>query len=159
MSAANRIAFISIARHEIFKLIKVFSHKFKHASKVRQPGEPLYSTFTFKSPASRQAMQFLLTAVKGNVQDIKMEIDHYKQVSLPVTLNEGQTVKYTGGETAVIYSKHWKKLKEITMDASTLLLVSGEHTVTLDCSFAGDKESFAKLEVRLAGPVETIKAR
>ena len=140
-------------------LTQVFSHKFKHASKVRQPGEPLYSTFTFKNPASRQPMQFLLTAAKGNVQDVKMEIDNYKQIALPVTLNEGQTVKYTGGETAVVYSKQWKKLKEIEMEASALWLNSGEHAVTLDCSFEGDEASFAKLEVRLVGPTETIEAR
>jgi len=104
-------------------------------------------------------MQFLLTAAKGDVQDIKMEIDNYKQVSLPVTLSEGETLKYTGGDIGVIYSKDWTKLKEINMDPSVVTLASGEHTVTFDCSFTGDKESLAKLEVRFVGPVEKIKAK
>jgi hypothetical protein len=146
-------------KEDEWNLTQIFSHKFKHAHKVRQPGEPLYSTFTCENPASRQTMQFLLTAAKGHVQDIKMEIDNYKQISWPMTLNEGQTIKYTGGKSAVIYDGHWKKLKEIEVDASALLLAQGEHTVTLDCSFTGDKDSFVKLEVRFVGPAETIKAR
>lgn len=142
-----------------WNLTEIFSHKFKHAQKVRQPGEPLYSTFAFKNPASKQTMQFLLTAAKGNVQDIKMEIDNYKQVSLPVTLSEGETLKYTGGDIGVIYSENWAKLKEINMDPSVVTLASGEHALTFDCSFSGDKESLAKLEVRFVGPVERIKAK
>ncbi len=142
-----------------WNLCQVFSHKFKHDKKVRQPGEPLYSTFTFKNPAAKQPMQFLLTAAKGSVQEIKMELDSYKQISLPITLNEGETVRYSGGETATVYNPNWQKLKEINLDASVLTVGSGEHAITFDCGFTGDKESHAKLEVRFVGPAEKIKAK
>lgn len=144
---------------DAWRLTEIFSYKFKHTQKVRQPGEPLYSTFAFENPAPEQAMQFLVTAAKGDVENIKMEMDSYKRISLPVTLEQGQTLKYTGGEAAVVYDRNWKRLRDIDVDPSGLLVSPGEHTVTFDCSFAGNEASLAKLELRFEGPAEQIRAK
>ena len=88
-----------------------------------------------------------------------MEIDNYKQVALPVTLKQGETLKYTGEKTAALYSRNWKKLCEIDLDTSALTLTTGDHSLTFDCEFVGDEESHAKLEVRFIGPAQKIKGR
>ncbi len=140
-------------------LYQVHSFKFKHEKKVRQPGEPLYSTFTFENPSVDQTMSFILKAVNGDIKDIKIEIDNYKQLSIPITLKEGETLKYTTGNKAKIYTKNWRKLKEIDIDESKLALSTGEHNLTFDCSFTGGKESYSNLEIRVSGPAEVVKMK
>ncbi|MBC8185299.1 hypothetical protein H8E88_29750 [candidate division KSB1 bacterium] len=139
-----------------WNLYQVYSYKFKHEKKVRQPGEPLYSSFTAKNPAAKQKMNFILTAVDGNIKEIEIEIDNFKKVTLPITLKEGGTIKYTEGEKAVIFDKYWHKLKEVNIDTSALTISNGDHTITFDCSFVHGKEPKAKLEVRFIGAVEKV---
>jgi len=140
-----------------WKLFQVYSSKFKHEKKVRQPGEPLYSTFNFKNPAEDQNMGFILSAIGGDIKDIKMEIDNYKQLSVPITLKAGETIKYSGGDKAKVYNKNWRELRKIGIDASLLAVSKGEHNITFDCRFMSGKEPSAKLEVRIFEPAEIIK--
>lgn len=140
-------------------LQQVYSHKFKHAQRVRQPGEPLYSTFSFTNPVAEQPLQFLLSVADGTIQDIKLEIDNYKQISLPVTLNAGDTIRYTGGAQATVYSTTWQEKNVINMDASTLTVAPGRHGVRFDCAFTGGDKPFAKLELRLFGAPENIEGK
>jgi len=138
-------------------LNQVYSYKFKHEKKTRQPGEPLSSTFSFKNPAENQSFQFILTATGGSVQHIKIELDNFKEISIPIQLNAGETIKYSGKEKAVIYDKNWKKLRELNMDSSLLMVSKGDHSLLFDCSFGKGDNSIVKLELRLVGPDEKVK--
>ena len=139
-----------------WNLYQVHSFKFNHKKKVRQPGEPLYSTFSFENPAESQPLNFILKAINGDVKDIKIEIDSYKEISLPVILKAGEIIKYTGGNLAIKYSKNWEIIKEFNIDASELIVAKGEHKLTFYCSFPGEKESLVKMEVRIIEPAEKI---
>ncbi|MCD6566086.1 MAG: hypothetical protein J7K53_09085 [Bacteroidales bacterium] len=139
-----------------WNLYQVHSFKFNHNKKVRQPGEPLYSTFSFENPAESQPLNFILKAVNGDVKNIKIEIDNFKEISLPVILKAGETIKYTGGNLAVKYSKNWGIIKEFNIDPSELIVATGEHKLTFDCTFTGEKESLVKMEMRITGPAEKI---
>ncbi len=138
---------------------QVYSYKFKHEKKIRQPGEPIYSTFTAKNPATKQKMNFILTAVGGDIKDIEMEINNYKKISLPITLKEGETINYTKGEKAVIFDKHWHKVNEVKIDTSALIIGNGDVIVTFDCNFLNGKEPKAKLEIRFVGAIEKVKGK
>ena len=140
-----------------WKLYRVYSYKFKHEKKDRQPGEPLHSTFKFENLSSDQPMNFILTAKDGDIKNIKMEIDNYKQLSIPVTLKAGETIKYTGGDRAKVYDKNWFELKEIKIDSSVLALSKGEHNLIFDCKFAGGESPSAKLEFRIIASAEAVK--
>ncbi len=142
-----------------WNLFRIYSHKFKHEKKVRQPGEPLYSTFNFENKVHKQPVSFILTATDGGIKNIIIEIDSYKKIQLPVTLKEGQIIKYEGGESAVIYNKNWKKLQEISLKASDLTVAKGEHSMTVDCIFSGGKEPYVKLELRIIGEAENLKMK
>ncbi len=156
MEDINNEFHLEIIGEEKWNLYQVYSYKFKHIKKVRQPGEPLFSTFTFDNPASEQVMNFILTAVDGNIDDIRMEIDNYKEISLPVQLKAGETIKYSGGDKAAIYNKNWRKLKEINMNTTALILSAGEHSIKYDCSFSGDLEPYTKLEIRFSASAENL---
>jgi hypothetical protein len=140
-----------------WQLQQIYSYKFKHEKKVRQPGEPLYSTFNFENPVDEQAMGFILTANGAEIDQIKMELDNYKQIAIPVKLGDGETIKYSGGENAQIFNKNWKLLREIKMDAAALKVSKGEHNLNLNCRFGDGKEPAAKLEIRIPGPEEAVK--
>ncbi len=140
----------------VWSLAQIYSFKFKHEPKVRQPGEPHYSTFSFENPVATQPMQFILTAVGGGFTGLKMELDNYKALSLPDRLNKGESLKYSGGRTAILYDENWRKLKELPFDPASVSLTPGQHDVTFDCRFSADDDSVAKLEIRLNGPAEEV---
>jgi len=153
----NEFHLESIAADQ-WNLFQVYSYKFKHEKKIRQPGEPLYSTFTFENPSKEQPLNFILSAVDGAVREIKLEIDKYKQISLPITLEAGETIKYDGKAKAIIYTRTWQKLKEIDLAATNLTVAKGEHYLTFDCTFDSGKEPQVKLQLRFIGIAEKIQA-
>ncbi len=138
-------------------LYRVFSGKFKHEKKVRQPGEPLYSTFNFNHDGTKQSINFILNAVDCDISGIKMEIDNYKEIDLPVSLKSGEIIKYTGGTKAYVYDKNWQLINEFDMDPSAFKVTNGEHSMTFDCKFnnAG-KEPVLKMEIRTFGLAEKL---
>lgn len=140
-----------------WELNQIFSYKFRHEKKVRQPGEPLYSLFNFNNPADEQVINFIVTAKETTISDIIIEIDNYKKVLIPVQIKAEESLKFTGGNKAIIYSPTWQKIKEININSSDFRVSKGEHTLTFDCSFSSEgKEPLVKLEVRIAGKAEKI---
>jgi hypothetical protein len=152
----NEFKLETIAGNE-WKLFRIYSYKFKHEQKIRQPGEPLYSTFYFKNESEKQALKFILTAVDGNVSDIVIEIDNYKKIRLPTGLSKGQTVKYEGDSAAFIHDGNWKTIGQFPVDEQELTIDQGEHQLTVDCLFNSGEKPYIKLEVRISGPAEILK--
>jgi len=147
------------AGEKSWNLYQVHSYKFKHEKKTRQPGEPLASLFNFENPAEGQAMNYILTAVNGDVSNIKMEIDRFKEITLPFTLKEGETAKYYGGDGVTIYNKNWRKLREIEANSSEYTVSRGAHELSFDCTFNGSNEPYVKIEIRFTGTAEQISVR
>ncbi|MCP4727708.1 MAG: hypothetical protein GY863_21895 [bacterium] len=145
------------AKENEWDLYQVYSYKFRHLKTEKQPGEPAYSEFSFENPASEQNMNFIITAVDSDIENIRLEIDSYKEFSLPVLLKAGETVKYTGGNEAIIYSSNWRELRKVDIDPAVFTLSQGEHKITFDCTFTGGTEPLAKLEIRITGPAERVR--
>ncbi len=138
-------------------LYRVYSGKFKHEKKVRQPGEPLYSTFHFNHEGKEQTMNFILNAVDSDISNITMEIDNYKEIKLPVALKSGEIIKYSGGEKAYVYDNNWHVINEFDINPSALKVTNGDHSMTFNCKFKkAGKEPMVKLEIRTFGPAEKI---
>ena len=140
-------------------LYQVHSYKFKHEKKIKQPGEPLHSTFSFNNPAESQILSFLLTAVKSKVSNIKLEIDNYKDVILPITLENGETLKYIGGNKAVVYNGSWQIMHEVAIDGGALRVSPGDHTIRFDCNITEENDGHAKFEVRLNGQADRLNLK
>ena len=93
----------------------------------------------------------------SNISGITIKIDNYNKVNLPITLKTGQTVKYTGGDKALVYNENWKKIRNITIDESLLIIGPAVHTLTFDCQFSGNgNKPQAKLELRIIGDKEAV---
>jgi len=136
---------------------QVFSYKFKHENKVRQPGEPTGSTFTFRNPSSEQYLNLILKAVDGNLKQIEMEIDSFKKIELPFVLKAGQSFKYTGGNKAIIYDSSWGEVKQVEIDPVFFRISKGDHNITFNCKFNEGKKSQAKFEIRIFSTPEKVE--
>ena len=140
------------------ELTQVYSHKFKHENKTRQPGEPLYSTFNFENTGEAQSMGMIITAKNADISNIKMEINNYKTIEFPLVLKKDQSIKIEDGKTAVVYDRNWNQIRTIPLQNSETAVQEGKQTVTFDCGFtkAGDDAS-AGIELILKGETEQIK--
>jgi hypothetical protein len=146
------------ADENTLELTQVYSQKFKHENKTRQPGEPLYSTFSFENTGKAQSMGMIITAKNADISNIKIEINNYKNLEFPIVLEKDQSIKIDDGKTAVVYDKNWNEIRSFPLQDSETMVQQGKQTVTFDCGFlnAGDDAS-AGIELILNGETEQIK--
>ena len=102
-------------------------------------------------------MNFILMAIDADISQVKMEIDNYKEIMLPLTLKAGEIIKYTGGTKAYVYDKSWQVINEFGIDPAAFKVSGGEHSMTLDCKFdKTGKEPVVKMEIRTFGEAEKL---
>ncbi|MEN8192658.1 MAG: hypothetical protein ABFS12_07555 [Bacteroidota bacterium] len=138
-------------------LTQIYSNKFEHKQKTRQPGEPLYSTFEFENPVKEQPLNFIITAVQSDISDIKIEINNHRTIELPIKIKKGQTIKFTDLKNAIVYDQNWHKISSIKLDERSFIIPKGKQSVTFDCTFrnVGDQAK-AKVELLIYGVPEEI---
>ncbi len=131
----------------------------EHKQIIRQPGEPVSSSFTFENPNKKQPFRFIITAPKETaISEMYLDIDNFKKIELPLTLPAGYYLKYDGGAEAIIYSGHWKMISSVPMDAQILELSKGSHKLIFDCKFEKGKDSVVKLEMKTINDGESVSS-
>lgn len=159
MKDVNNEFHLETTGEKIWELSQVYSFKFKHEAKEKQPGEPSFSTFKFNNFADGAMMQFILTAQDATISGIKLELDNSRQIPLQFSLKKGEYAKFSGENHIQIYDAWNHEIKEIPINNSLFKLVFGEHSVNFDCTFSEKgKEPGVKFEVRIEGKGEEIKA-
>lgn len=141
-----------------WNLFQVHSSTYRLEGRDRQPGEPAHQTFSFQNPEAGQTLRFLLTAEGGEVGGIRMELDGVRRVDLPVSLAEGETLAYRGGEQATVYSSGWRALRSIPVDAALLHIATGAHELVMDADLVADGGQL-KVELRIWGEGELVSGR
>jgi hypothetical protein len=143
-----------------WKWREVYSAVFIHKKKEKQPGEPLFSSFSFNNPADDQLPGFVLTAVDCNAGSLSLEINNFRKISLQQTMKEGQILSYKGGSVLTMYDSEWQIIREIEIDPSGLKVNSGENIINLNCIFdKAGKDAGLKLEVRTKARDEIVVLR
>jgi hypothetical protein len=139
-------------------LYSVNIFRFEHEDKVRQPGEPLHSTFQFDNSVEKGTMYFIVTAQNASVSEIVIEINNSVDLKIPVTLNKGESIRYSGGKSAGIYDANLQMRKNIDLDPSLFTLNKGPQIINFDCAFSDkNEEAKAKVEIRILNKPEVIK--
>ena len=147
----------TIGEHE-WIIRQIQSFKFKHEDKVRQPGEPLFSTFKFENKEENATLNFILTTVDATISKLNIELDNNKEIEISIALHAGESVKYNGGEWIEILDEFLKKSGGFKVDPADFELSKGIHSVIFDCTFSEKgKEPAAKFEVRIPGKAEAVK--
>jgi len=122
---------------------------FHHAKKVKQPGEPLYSTHEFNNPYDKQSLSITIQALEETkCNNISIELDNYKKIMFPVTLSNNQIIRYFGGDTATLYDKNWNTIKKLGLKIDKMEIEKGEHSFAIDCKFLSGEKSEIKVEVK-----------
>ena len=135
-----------------WKLYPVGMNIFTHEKKVRQPGEPLYSTFNFENKYKKQPLVFTVKLSENTkCRNLVVELDNYKKISFPITLSNSQILRYNGGDKATLFDKNWNVIKTIEVAVKNADIEKGNHSLTVDCEFMSDKKSKIKLEVKTMG--------
>jgi hypothetical protein len=140
---------LSKAGKEQWKITPVGSFKFEYANLIKQPGEPLYTSYKIESPLDDNLLHFTISAKESDINQITVEIDNYKEVTL-IGIKAGQTIEYKGGSTYQIYDQNWHLVAQIGLMSDELLIGKGEHTLNVSCAFDDKNKGTAKIEFRLA---------
>jgi hypothetical protein len=156
MEDVNNEYHLEKLREDSWYLMHINSVKYKHKKVVKQPGEPTSATVNFELAQDKTPFHFNLTARDGDISNITFEVDNYRKVEIPITLESGQTLKYAGGIMADIFDKNWKKVGYVPVSFHGYTMAQGEHSVNFDCAFSG-KEAEAALELRLLQKTDLIQ--
>lgn len=117
----------------------------------RQPGEPTHTSWNFQQQWKEQPLQFRMqiTGDKGSVKNIKMQIDNYIELLLPIELTAGESLVSDGTETIRLYDKNGKPKGLFKLLTKPPVVSSGAHVILIDSDFSGDENP--KIEVQFKG--------
>ncbi|MRS65684.1 hypothetical protein [Larkinella terrae] len=146
----------------VWRLAPVHQAYLVHEQKVRQPGEPVASTFAFTNPNAEQPLRFTLQLLAGEkgmnsvLENPVIEINNYSRIELPFSLDENQLVQ-CDGKTVMLLDRQWHLLKTIDLPAGIPKLTNGSNVIRLDGVFRGSKTATAKMEIRSMGEPLVIR--
>jgi hypothetical protein len=142
-----------------WNLHPVYTFRFEHEDKVRQPGEPLYTTFKFENMVEKGSMNFIITAQNATISEISVEINNGVDVKIPVQLKKGETLRYYGGEYAGVYDANLKKREDVKLTPAIFTMDKGAQSLIFDCAFSNKQEDAkAKIEIRILDKPEMLKS-
>lgn len=131
---------------------------FEHQKKLRQPGEPTASEWSFENATGPQALHLhlLVTGENAAVEAIELEVDRFFKVTVPRALKKGQSLVWDGSDQAVLYNDKGQLIERVPLGKPLPLLQQGKHVIAVDAKFMGGAEPALKGTVRLKGAVEEI---
>lgn len=133
-----------------WELREVFGEAYDLTNKEKQPGEPSFHSIDFSNSFAEQPLQFLISAKeKGIITNVKIELNNYAKVDIPVDLGDGNILSYEGGANAVLYDKNWNVIEDIGINASKLIVSKGNQH--LNIGLEGSNKVTAKLELKVIG--------
>ena len=145
-----------------YQLQPVYNAYLVHGQKIKQPGEPTYSSFQFKNPATSQTASFIinLAPTKESDPDVTFDnpnisINQQDALQLPVSLKRNQFL-VCDGESIKLYDKQWKLLNAITLSKPLPQLVNGDNHIVFDGKYSGENGADVKLELRTKGESEPL---
>jgi hypothetical protein len=149
----------------VYQLLPVYNAYFVHEQTIRQPGEPVYSSYQFNNPATTQPLAFIinLSPKKDSDPDVAFEnpsisINHQDALVLPVNLKRSQ-ILYCDGQTVKLYNKQWQLLQTIALDRSLPQLTSGNNNIIFDGKYSGENGEDVKIELRVMGAPEVLRTK
>lgn len=127
----------------------------------RQPGEPTYITLNWKQEWQTQPIQFRINIpVKSpSVNSIKIQIDNYVDILLPVELKAGESLVCDGTEIIRLYDIDGKPKGNSSFKITPPIVSPGQHSIRIDYSSEGDDVGKIELQFKGMGKMEEVKSR
>ena len=137
--------------------------RFVHEQKIRQPGEPVHSTFSFDNPYEKQPVMFILTLIPGEtnpgveVSDISIEVNN-QVILIPVEMKPGQNLKFDAYGSLKLFDINWNLVREMKTEGKIPELMSGNNRIILDSRFSEEGNAKLKLEIKTKGNAEPLRS-
>ena len=137
--------------------------RYVHEQKVRQPGEPLFTTFEFKNPYDDQPMMFIMNLLPGEngndsaVEKIFLEVNNYNKIEIPVKIELTQILKLNEAGVLQLFDRNWKLIKTLQIEDEIPLLSHGKNKIIFDAEYTGQGASKFKIEMKTMGKAELVK--
>ncbi len=127
----------------------------------RQPGEPTHTTWNFQQDWKEQLLQFQLnvSGKEGSVNNIKLQVDNYAEINLPIELLPGESIVCDGTKTIRIYDKNGKPKNKFEMPALPPVVSPGGHTIIIDCSFTGEPSPNIEMQFKGLDKMEVVQIK
>lgn len=141
-----------------WNLREVYGKVFHLANKEKQPGEPLYHAIDFTNNFGEQPLQLIISADgEGSIRKMKLELNNFIHLELPVDISQGNILVYEEGENAVLYDKNWNVLQTVPLDGSKLSIPMGQQRLRVEME--GSKGVEGKIELKVLGEKVLIKGK
>ncbi len=126
--------------------------RFQHKNKLLQPGEPVVSKWEFDNKNARQPIRFIIKA-NDRISDISIEIANYSTVRVDCVLEQGEYLKYDGGDSFQVCDNNWNELRRIPVGSDQMTVPEGKVSFVFSCTFAHreDMEKNASVEFKTMG--------
>lgn len=136
------------------------SGPFRHTKAVRQPGEPVGSSWDVTNPDGAQPLQFTLRIAdgEGTITDPSFELDRYGTITFPVTLRAGQALLCEGTSTARVYDEKGRQIATVEARGRIPVVRPGKHEIVFTCVFDGSPRTAAVVTFRTRGDGERVTA-
>jgi hypothetical protein len=148
-----------------YQLYPVYNAYYVHEQKVKQPGEPTFSSYEFNNPANAQPLAFIITMPVKKESDADVSFDNLTitinqqdALTLPVQLKQKQ-ILYCDGKTIKLYSSQWQLIQTIDLTRPIPVLVAGKNEIKFDGKYSGENGAEIKMEIRTIGVPEQLKLK
>lgn len=137
-----------------------YSPLFTREKIERQPGEPVYTTWKFEQLWESQPLQFRISVngKEGSVNNIKLQVDQYAEINIPLEMKAGETLSCEGGQTIFIYDVNGKLRQQYNLSKPIPVTGTGSHIILGDCSFSGDQPPTLSIQFKGLGKAESIQS-
>jgi hypothetical protein len=117
---------------------------------LKQPGEPTVSTWNFNQQWATQPLSFKIhiKGKKGFVKNIKMQLDNYSDINLPVELNAGESLVANGSNQIVLFDAKGKQKGSFALPTALPTITSGNHTIIFDAVFSEDEPPVIEMQLK-----------
>jgi len=143
-----------------YDLVPVYNSYYIHEQKIKQPGEPTYSSFQFDNLSAAQPFAFIITMMNDKESDpntsfdeLSISINQQDPLLLPVSLKQKQ-ILYCDGKTIKLYNSQWQLIQ--TIEKPLPMLAQGRNDIKFDGKYSGENGGSIKIEVRAKGIPETL---
>jgi len=140
-------------------LVRYKKYSFIHNRKMLQPGEPTSSEWNFTIPSPDDHAKIVLSAKgkTGQVDNISIELDRSIHISIPVSLEAGQSIVLDNTDSAKVFSSNGKMLFKAPSQTSIPELKEGAHHLLIDAKFSDDSDISLQTVIRIVDTTERLK--
>lgn len=125
----------------------------------RQPGEPTHSTWIYKQESKEQPLQFNLnlSGKSGSISNIKIQVDNYTEINLPIELKAGESIVCDGTENLRLYSEKGRPNGTYHLSDLPPVVSPATHTIIFDCAFNDGESPKVEMQFRELGKTEIVQ--